>query len=165
MFGFKRITKYDEQYLNIKKRFEKWCLEYDERYTFLKNAYNAAQNTDYISLAIKNNKGKKDTATIFEEAMQLQQIELTNLKNDLDNEFINFINNQLKSDSANYHAIFTNIYETEKRIYLGAKAHYKELDIVKFIEDMKEIDQYMRELNIIYSEFLAKEYTLLKQVR
>ena len=177
MFGFRRISQYEKDYLyqkkstledllEIKNRFEKWCLEYDEEFTNLLNSYKSAQNTDYIGLALKRNRRlEKSMEETINEALMLQQRDLSALKEKMILEFNRFINTQLQNNNAKYHTLFTNIYESEKEKYYNARAFYKELDSVDFIQEMEDMDKYLMGLNMIYSNFLAKEYPKINQVR
>ena len=121
MFGFRRISQYEKDYLyqkkstledllEIKNRFEKWCLEYDEEFTNLLNSYKSAQNTDYIGLALKRNRRlEKSMEETINEALMLQQRDLSALKEKMILEFNRFINTQLQNNNAKYHILFTNI--------------------------------------------------------
>ena len=92
MFGFKRVTQYEKDYLNhkkssledlleIKSRLEKWCFEYDEEFLNLFNSYKNAQNTDYVGLALKRNRSsEKSMEDTINEALTLQQRDLSTLK-------------------------------------------------------------------------------------
>lgn len=177
MFGFKRISQYEKEYLyqkqctledllEIRSRFEKWCLEYDEEYLNLFNSYKNAQNTDYIGIALKRNrKLNEPMENVINEALALQQQDLSFLKEKLVLRFNKFINNQLQISDAPYHILFKNIYEAEKEKYYNARALYKELDSVGFIQKMEDMDNYLMCLKMIYSNFLAKEYSKVNQVR
>lgn len=177
MFGFKRATQYDRDYLiqkkniledllDIKNKFEKWCLEYDEKFSNLLSSYKCAQNTDYVGLALKRNRRlDKTMEETINEALQLQQRDLSTLKEKMTLEFNNFINTQLQSNNAKYHMLFKNIYETEREKYYNARAFYKEFDGVDFIQRMEDMDKYLMCLKMIYSNFLAKEYPQVNQIR
>ena len=177
MFGFKRVTQYEKDYLNhkksswedlleIKSRLEKWCFEYDEEFLNLFNSYKNAQNTDYVGLALKRNRSsEKSMEDTINEALTLQQRDLSTLKEKMLLEFNRFINNQLQNRNAKYHTLFKNVYDAEKEKYYNARAFYKELDSIEFIQEMEDLDRYLMCLKMIYSNFLAKEYTQINQVR
>lgn len=177
MFRFKRLTQYDEDYLNqkkntlenllqVKSRFEKWCLEYDEEFSNLFNSYNNAKNTDYIGIALKNNHILgRSPEEIINEALLLQRRDLSVLKEKIILEFYRFINTQLKNSTSKYHVLFKNVYESEKEKYYKAKALYKELDSTEFFNKIEDLDRYIMCLKMIYSNFLTNDYSKLNQIR
>jgi len=170
---FSRITKYDEEYLREKKSdleellrisdsFEKWCLEYDDLYRGLKSAYTSSQNKDYIGIALRENnksKNRKSNEEIISEAINLQQRELTFLRDKIKERFTFFVNEQLFNANAPYHTIFTNVYKAEETKFLYCRAKYRQLNSIEFIKDIKELDSYLLKLKLVYSEFIAKEYS------
>ncbi len=172
MFGFRRsISAYDEKYLNekkqvfedllnIKARLEDACVKYDSEFPFIKSSYEATKKADYVSIVQRNNqqmKIKKDYSQIIDDAIKLQSSDLKCIEERMKQRMKELFNGK--------NVIFNNILKVEESKYYYALALYKELNNISFIKDIGDLEKYIMAINLVYSNFLADEYTKLNQVR
>lgn len=167
MFRFFRTSAYDQEYiqkeieiieelLNIKKRLDNLCIEYNDEYASLIANYNSTERLDYTSLALKNN-SKRDTKAVIEESIRLKQQALEYLRTKIKQKFIEIWHYELKNTDSPYHKIFYNIWSAEKINFESAYDLYTDLKNVEFPLDVTYLEQYLLKLKLIQSNLVTKE--------